>query len=247
MQAFERGHAFFMGAAAFFLLFSILCRFITGVILKKLNREAENMSATENRLLKQCKLKFRNCYELNGGSVNAGVFVEKFMQGIRVGKCSLRLINQLSGQFLLLSVFADGIGSCLGLAHGETLGQVLPYYLQAFLSLYAHFGLSGLIDVPGKREALKITVTDFLENRMPERIRNARQDSARLEEEERKALREAGKPVQNGAAGQGGAEEENGPATDASTAWEDGAKGAPPAREGGDGAELERLLREFLA
>ena len=52
MQAFERGHAFFMGAAALFLLFSMLCRFMIGVILKRLIREAENMSATENGLLK---------------------------------------------------------------------------------------------------------------------------------------------------------------------------------------------------
>ena len=226
MQAFERGHAFFMGAAALFLLFSILCRFMIGVILKRLIREAENMSATENGLLKQCKLKFRNCYELNGGSVNAEIFVEKFMQGIRIGKCSLRLLNQLSGQLLLLSVFADGIGSCLGLAHGETLGQVLPYYLQAFLSLYLHFGLSGLIDVSGKREALKITVTDFLENRMPERIRNVRQDSDYLEREQQKAMEAAGKTAE--------AEEREG-------------GGMSSSGKGLEGAELERLLREFLA
>lgn len=184
MQAFIRGHAFFIWAAMSFLLLSILCRFMTGVLLKKLLKEAENMSATENKLLKQCKLKFQNCYELNGGSVNVEVFVGKFMQNIRLCKCSLRLIGQLSGQLLLLSVFAEGIGACIGIVHGETLGDVLPYYLLAFLSLYLYFSISGLIDVQGKQEALKMSVMDFLENRMSGRIESVKRDSEYLDEVE---------------------------------------------------------------
>ena len=62
MRFWERGQAFFLGMAALFLLFSILCRFMTGVILKRLLREAENMSATKDRTLRQCKLKFQSCY-----------------------------------------------------------------------------------------------------------------------------------------------------------------------------------------
>lgn len=188
MQAFIKGHAFFIGVAMSFLLLSILCRFMTGVLLKKLLKEAENMSATENKLLKQCKLKFQNCYELNGGAVNVEVFVGKFMQNIKMGKCSLRLIGQLSGQMLLISVFAEGIGACIGIIHGETLGDVLPYYLLAFLSLYLYFSISGLIDVQGKQEALKTTVMDFLENRMKGRIVSVKQDSEYLDEVEKAAL-----------------------------------------------------------
>ena len=193
MRFLERGQAFFLGMAALFLLFSILCRFMTGVILKRLLREAENMSATKDRTLRQCKLKFQSCYELNKGCVNTRVFVEKFMQGLRAGKCSLRFLELLSGQLLLLSVFSDGLGACVGLACKKTLGQVLPCYVQALFSLYLHFVLAGLIDVAGKREAVKVTVTDFLENRMPVRIDRAKADSAYLEEEEKKAAKAAGK------------------------------------------------------
>lgn len=230
MQAFIKGHAFYTGMAVSLLLLSILCRFITGVLLKKLIREAGNMSATENRLLKQCRLKFQNCYELNGGAVNVSVFVEKFMQGIRLGKCSLRLINQFSGQFLLLSVFADGIGSCMGMIHGETLGQVLPYYLLAFLSLYLHFSISGLIDVPGKQEMLRTTVTDFLENRMTERIKSVKRDTEYLDRVEKEAaeLKEVLKAEKISGIEQGTGQKK----TDK--------KSVP-------NEELEALLREFLA
>ena len=187
MQAFIKGHAFFIGMAMLFLLLSILCRFMTGVLLKKLIREAENMSATDNKLLKQCKLKFQNCYELNAGAANGEVFVGKFMQNIRLGRCSLRLIGQLAGQFLLLSVFAEGIGACVGIVHGETLKDVLPYYLLTFLSLYLFFSVSGLVDVQGKQEALRTTVTDFLENRMTGRMESVKKDSAYLDEVEQRA------------------------------------------------------------
>ena len=56
------------------LLLSILCKFITGIFLNTLIREAENMSSTENKVLKQCKIKFRNCYKLNDGVPNIPVF-----------------------------------------------------------------------------------------------------------------------------------------------------------------------------
>lgn len=248
MQAFIKGHAFFIGAAMLFLLLSILCRFMTGVLLKKLIREAENMSATDNRLLKQCKLKFQNCYELNDGSVNVRTFVEKFMQNVRLGKCSLRLIGQLSGQLLLLSVFAEGIGSCVGIAHGETLGDVLPYYLLAFLSLYLYFSISGLIDVPGKQEELKTSIMDFLENRMKGRIVSVKRDSEYLDEEEKKMR--AGRPKQP-------AEETERPLTKAEqppvqAGWPDGdemtaGQDEKSQDENAQKEELEALLGEFLA
>ena len=191
MRTFLEGHAFFTGAAIALLILSILCRFITGMLLKKLMKEAENMSVTGNRFLKQCKLKFQNCYELNGGCVNTEVFVGKMLRSVRLGKCSLGLLNFTAGQLLLLSVFADGIGACVGLAQGETLGEILPYYLLAFFSLYLFFSVSGLIDVQGRQEALKITMIDFLENGMAKRLRSVKEDTAYLEEEEKRAILQA--------------------------------------------------------
>ncbi len=37
-------------------------------------KETENMRATKNKRLKQCKLKFVNCYRLNDGVANVPVF-----------------------------------------------------------------------------------------------------------------------------------------------------------------------------
>lgn len=245
MQAFIRGHAFFIGAAMSLLLLSILCRFMTGVLLKKLLKEAENMSATENRLLKQCKLKFQNCCELNGGAVNVEIFVGRFMQNIRLGKCSLRLLGQLSGQLLLLSVFAEGIGACIGIVHGETLGDVLPYYLLAFLSLYLYFSISGLVDVQGKQEALKMSVMDFLENRMKGRIVSVKRDSEYLDRVEKEGTTAAA--ADNQQADLPAADLTGQTAAERTDSMADPVQGRAPADESAEKEELEALLGEFLA
>lgn len=217
MVTFLEGHFVFFALAVSFLLLSIVCRFLTGMRLKKLIRDAAKLSATENILLKQCRLKFQSCYELNGGVVNTGVFVEKFIQGIRLGRFSLRFWEMAAGQFLLLSVLADGLGACIGIAAGESSGDVLPFYLLAVVSLFACFSAAGIIDTAGKREILKTTLEDFLENRMAVRLDGVKKDKVCLEEQEKKIS-----PAVS-AAGEAGRESE------------------------AEKDELEKLLREFLA
>ena len=48
--------------------------------------ETENMSTTEVAILCQCKRKFTNSYRLHNGVLNVSVFVEKYLNKIRMGK-----------------------------------------------------------------------------------------------------------------------------------------------------------------
>lgn len=152
------------------LLLSILCKFITGIFLNTLIREAENMSSTENKVLKQCKVKFRNCYKLNDGVPNIPVFVDKFLNRIQIGKFSMDGLSHFAGQLMMLSVFFAGAGACKGIIDGKTLGEILPFYLISFLGLYLYFSVSGLVDVHGKKAVLKTSLTDYLENHMAARL-----------------------------------------------------------------------------
>ncbi len=152
------------------LLLSILCKFITGIFLNTLIREAENMSSTENKVLKQCKIKFRNCYKLNDGVPNIPVFVDKFLNRIQIWKFSMDGLSHFAGQLMMLSVFFAGAGAWKGIIYGKTLGEILPFYLMSFLGLYLYFSVSGLVDVHGKKAALKTSLTDYLENHMAARL-----------------------------------------------------------------------------
>lgn len=144
-----------------------------GVLYQKMIKETENMSATKNKLLKQCKLKFANCYQLNKGVANIPVFVDKFISKVSIMRISLRSMQHLSGQLMLLTVVVAGVGACREIIQGETVGKVLPYYIVSFLGLYIYFSISGLVDLQGKKERLKTNLVDYLENHMINKLKQS--------------------------------------------------------------------------
>lgn len=228
-------------AALFMLLLSILCRFTAGAFLKKMLAEAENMSVTQNWQLRQCKLKFQNYYELNGGNMNVEIFVEKFLQEVRAGKCSFRMLNLLSGQLLLAAEMLCGAAVCVACANGSSFRKIWPYYALAFGGLYLYFAASGLVDLQGNLSKLKTTMVDFLENRMGERMRNAKRDSAYLDSFEERAPG-AVKVKSDAEAGTAEGSAEAGAMKSSAEAGM-----MKSSAETGEKDELEVLLSEFLA
>lgn len=170
-------HKILTGLISFFLLSSIICQIISGIIYQKMISESDNMSATENRFLKQCKQKYANYYKLNGKMVNTGVFVDKFLQKIRIAGVRLNRLNYIAGQMMMLSVLTTGVSICLSLAAGSTLFQIIPYYLISILGLYLYFSVSGIVDVSEKRKALKINLIDYLENHYAPRLETERENA----------------------------------------------------------------------
>lgn len=166
-------HKLLCGAFIILLLLSIICQIMIGVIYRRMIKETDNMSATDNRLLKQCKMKFINCYQLNEGVANISVFVDKFIANVSMKGISLTGLQHLSGQFMLLSVAAAGIGACGEIIQGETVARVLPFYIAGFLGLYIYFSVSGFMDIQGKKERLKTNLIDYLENHMVNKLRQS--------------------------------------------------------------------------
>lgn len=156
-----------------FLLLSIICQITIGVIYRKLVKETDNMSAAKNKFLKQCKLKFINCYQISGEVANISVFVDKSISKISFLGISMTGLHHLAGQFILLSVATAGAGACYEITQGETVGKILPYYLVSFLGLYVYFSISGLVDIAGKKERLKINLIDYLENHLANQLKQS--------------------------------------------------------------------------
>ncbi|MBD5531928.1 MAG: hypothetical protein HDQ98_06985 [Lachnospiraceae bacterium] len=132
--------------------------------------EAENMQTTDNRILKQFKQKFVNCYTVNNGVTNVPVFVEKFINRLQIGRFSLNMVRGMSGQFMFLSVLAAGIGICRALAGGTSFFALIPYYAVILVGLYFYFSVLSIVDIPGRRSMLKTNLIDFLENNMKLRL-----------------------------------------------------------------------------
>lgn len=158
----------------------IFFKLLLGMLYGHMIKEADNMASTDNKLLKQCKTKFSNCYELNNGISNIPVFVDKFINRLSVGPFSFDMMYHLSGQLMLLSVVFSGVGVCRSIMEGHTLGAILPFYIVSFLSLYLYFSVSTVADVKGKRRVLKINLVDYLENHLSPRINVTRRDMEML-------------------------------------------------------------------
>lgn len=162
---------FFLKAAIFLITLSIICQIVAGVLYQSMIQETDNMSATNNKLLKQCKLKFANCYQLNSGVSNISVFVDKFINRIKIGFLTLPGLSAFSGQSMLLSVFLCGIGIYRRIVEGRHIVELFPYYIVSLFGLYAYFSISSLADIKGKKEILKTNIMDYLENHMVNRLK----------------------------------------------------------------------------
>ena len=153
-----------------FLVLSLFTRVLLGFFYQSMIRETDNMATTNNKALKQCKLKFANCFQLNNGVANIPVFVDKFLNKLAVGHLSYETMYHLSGQLMLLSVVCSGIGVCRSIIVGRMLGEILPFYIVSLLGLYLYFSISTVVDVKGKKRILKVNLVDYLENHLSARI-----------------------------------------------------------------------------
>lgn len=230
-------HKNFMLAILTLLFCSIICQFLLGVTFHRLIRETENMSATKNRSLQQLKLKFTSCIQLRQTIPNVSVFVDKYVNQIRIGKIPVSLLKHLSGQLTLLAVLVAGIGACLGIIQDESFFAIAPFYLISFLGLYLYFATASLVDLPGKINILRTNLVDYLENHLSNRLDQTQLDMRMAGMTETSAKAEAPKAQPEPLS------DEKEPVLRQNPEH----KKNPPAFTPSEAEELELLLREFLA
>lgn len=153
------------------VVISVVLQMLIGNVLGRMVYEAENMASTENKQLKQFKLKFMNCYKMNEGMGNVTVFVERFLEKIAIGKVRVSSIHRISSQLMLFAVLLSGLGAARGIVLNETVGQVLPFYVFAFLGLYIYYVATSFAGMEEKKLSLKFSLVDYLENHMVGRLK----------------------------------------------------------------------------
>ena len=220
-------HPEFMIPTLILLSLSIICQISMGVLCHKLIQETENMSTTSNKSLQQLKLKFSSCSKLHEGISNIPVFVDKYMNKIKVNGISLATLKHLSGQLVLLSVLISGIGACKGIVLGESVIYVIPYYIISFLGLYCYFAISSLVDVSGKTKILRTNLIDYLENHLANRLEQTSLDLKLVEGTDSDKVEKTALEISEGADKQ------------------DKQEGSILSHT--EAKELETLLKEFLA
>lgn len=177
-------HPEFMIPILILISFSIICQISMGVLCHRLIWETENMSVSKNKSLQQLKLKFSSCCKLHDGISNIPVFVDKYVNQIKVHGISLSTLKHISGQLVLLSILISGIGACRGIITGESVILIVPYYVISFLGLYCYFAISSLIDISDKTKILRTNLIDYLENHLANRLEQTELDLKIVQAEE---------------------------------------------------------------
>ena len=99
------------------------------------------------------------------------VFVERFLEKIAIGKVKVSSIHRISSQLMLFAVLLSGLGAARGIVLNETVGQVLPFYVFAFLGLYIYYVATSFAGMEEKKLSLKFSLVDYLENHMVGRLK----------------------------------------------------------------------------
>lgn len=163
------------------MVIGVLYQVAIGVAYQKMIQATDTMIGTDNKLLKQCKERFIQCYKLNGGVSNIPIFVDKYINRIRFMGMSVNFIKHLSGQIMMAGVFVAGFGVCKGIIEGKRFVDLLPFYIVSLFGIYLFLSISSIVDMAGRRKILKTNLTDYLENHIAERLEHGMGDKEKLQ------------------------------------------------------------------
>lgn len=155
MLLFISTHKLLSGLVAFFLFGSIAVQVLVGIRLQKLLDELDKPAGAKSPFLKKCRV--------HPGQINLNEHVEKCLDTYRIGPFGIRGLKQLSLQGLMLSVIFCGVGVCVGIVRGETIGSLLPFYIFSMIGLYCYYAISGVVDIQTKLDRLRGKLVRYLD------------------------------------------------------------------------------------
>lgn len=171
------------------MVIGITYQVVIGVVFGRMIQATDTMTGTDNKLLKQCKERFVQCYSLNGGVTNVSVFVDKFINRIKFCGMSLNFVKHLSGQLMLAGVFIAGFGVCKGIVEGTRFIELLPFYIVSLFGIYIYVSVVSMVDMQARKQMLKTNLTDYLENHVSRRLESGLEDKEKLLESVEKQRR----------------------------------------------------------
>ena len=166
----------------FFLISITILLFLTSNY-NSIIKDAENMSITRRKELKAIKTKFLNSYgrketeedaDWVQENINVEVFVDKAVSKLKICGRKSHTWRFWGVQFLLFSILFAGIGIYRGITAHMSFKEISPLYVIAFLEMYIYFSVVDICDFQGKERLLRLTIIEYIENHMVNRIQIAR-------------------------------------------------------------------------
>jgi hypothetical protein len=171
-------------------LIGVLFKVAQAFIYIKLMQETENVPASKNKLIKQMKLKFENCFKLNRGVNNVGAFVDKYMYKHRICGISLYDFNRIPIIAAWLSGLTGIVCGCICYLENFSVRMGSVYEIYGVGSIIILKLADVILDTNHKKKVVVVNLIDFFENSLINHLSPDVTNAVALTEEEREMLEE---------------------------------------------------------
>ncbi|MDO4294691.1 MAG: hypothetical protein Q4D90_00845 [bacterium] len=189
LQFLEAGRGVYVVAAICIL--GILSKLAVNSFYKRAIKQTENMAATTNKFLKGFRQRMENTYWINQGIYNARAYIERQIFSYRFLGVSLNAWDAFSGQAVLLSLLAGGMGAYLSYWYQMDSSYIVLYGAAGAMGALLLLLTEQTVKSAQKQEQLLVCLQDYIENSMGRRMNN------RMEKEEKEGAQMAAVPQGN--------------------------------------------------
>ncbi len=142
----------------------VILKLMLDIVYSRLIKASDNMGTARNKLTQTMKKKFETCYKLKIGVNNVDIFVDKYVYRHKFCGILLSTWENIGGQILMLCLLIGSISAVLGLIYECGKQEILSTFSVGILTSGLLIFLEGMMNLPGKRDLVRLNMKDYLEN-----------------------------------------------------------------------------------
>ena len=167
---------YFVYTLAGLCLMGFIIKLIMNFVYIRLVRASGNMSASENKLVKNMKLKFETFYKLKIGVNNVDIFVDKYVYKYKFCGLLLSTWENISGLIFMLCMLITPVVSLYGLIIECKKQTILCTFFAGICASSILLIVDNLFNITSKQKLIKLNIKDYLENYLKVRLEQEAQD-----------------------------------------------------------------------
>lgn len=155
-----------------FMGIGLLAKTLLGCAYLQLIKAAKEMGVSENRLMKQIRLRFDTSYKIKMSVHNVDSFVDKYVYTYRYCGLPLFTLENIGGQMVVINLLIALFGGIA--AYYSDCGQdvILSTLTVGACTTVLLIGYDFLWNLSGKQKLLHIHMKDYLENNLKSKLEN---------------------------------------------------------------------------
>lgn len=142
----------------------LLQKIMVSLLYRHLRKETDALPASNDRWIKQLKLKFENTYKLNSQVPDVEVFVDRQVAKMKFFRLGLYGLNTFYRKAQLICILLGGCSYVLAARAGRTTADCNVFFLMGILAAVFLQLLDSFSGNSRSTEVMKLNLTDYFEN-----------------------------------------------------------------------------------